>query len=120
MIDPEGLEIGIVQYHRLDDHTVLPFAAYSFREMGHNWMAATWDLDWCRRDGIVYYHLSGFGGRFSGEYMRDCEVWCRARFPIAWPRTTTRHTAPLTLFGTNENNCCARRNFDHSSVLVGQ
>lgn len=72
---PDEIVAGII-YHR-EGSLLLPHSVFtvSGEPEGGNprkaWMAGIYDFNYCRRDGTVYYHLSGGGGTF---YLnRYCE-----------------------------------------------
>lgn len=83
---------------------LLPFSAFTVRHdkpPKDGWISGIYDIEWCRRDGMLYYHCSGGGGHFylnrvcrrKGE--PHCAVWWNSKL-VTPHRDNGKQPAMLT------------------------
>lgn len=95
---PSESYVGFIEYRR-EKEFVVPFSVLVFSDLANNRISGTYDFDWCERDGVCYFNMSGWGGELCPGFGARAEFWCGVTFDLLWPETAVIHPEPLQLYG---------------------
>jgi hypothetical protein len=100
-----------VEYHPLNNR-LFPVSVFTMSNDGSprdGWISGLYDFAWCKRNGALYYDLSGSGGRFYIHPL--CRPNDPPRCALWWERSL--------VWPTNGGNCSHRRLSDKTVRRFG-